>query len=545
MPAHHRSNLVRGGTLVWLVEVEYAGRLHRWASLPLTLDSDDGELTFFGELGDVQFAETMDRLSTSVSAAEVSIELLFPVNLIQAHRRGHHLQGALATVASVVTRGGVPVTAYEGRVVHLAGEVSQPQYGDPERHEGWAAFTIVGSAAEDVARLLSPAARMGPDTWSSTDGAVTDNHGKPYPIIIGAPGQYLDGGELRRHGVSPAYPVEFDSTPGAGVERLLIAGHHVTETTVGIAADDEPMFFASAENTADNLGHAVAVVDITGASAGVREANSYRIAWYIAVGHGLYNNYGPGGLRGFGDVLRWALAQSSIPIDHGAFRAAAFRLNAYKIDTFINDPDAAPWDWLQPILELLPITIRRGPAGLYPILHDTGAATPADAVSITAGPDFRRFGPVQVERDTADLTTEITIEFAPRSGSQDYGRVLHLSGSAQPQLRGERSTAYSRIAASRHGPRRETVSTHTVYDEATAAAILRDLVRERSSVVLTLEYEADPSWGWLPLGGAVALTDAGMFYTDQLGEIAAKRWSGTRWLFSILFLLDSARDNRA
>ena len=82
-------------------------------------------------------------------------------------------------------------------------------------------------------------------------------------------------------------------------------------------------------------------------------------------------------------------------------------------------------------------------------------------------------------------------------------------------------------------------------DDNTAAAILRDLVRERSSVVLTLEYEADPSWGWLPLGGAVALTDAGMFYTDQLGEIAAKRWSGTRWLFSILFLLDSARDNRA
>jgi len=552
--AHPRSDLQRA-YLVWLLEITYAGRIYRWSSEPFSLSSDDADLRFDGDLGGVAFAETADRLTTSIAMSEISLEVVFPVDLAQQHRLGHRLQGALGELSSVVVERGV-LPAYESRVVHLVGEVSQPQYGHPYRDQGWAAFTITGSPTEDTARFLSGTQRISAYTWSDADDEVVANYGQPYPIIIGTPGRYYEGGSQKLTGSTPAYAVEWD---GAflphGADTLLIAGHHVDASQITLFAGEEAAVVLNVTDTTDNLGQPVATVDVSGQTEAIRTANSFLIAWGTAAGMtkaGLTNPYRVGSvlrrggsvLRRGGDVIRWALSHSTLPVDHAAFAAAAPALNQLNFDSYIDDPDVSPWEWVRNLIGLLPISIRRGAGGLYPILHDVGETSPSAAIAITAGADFTRIGPIQVETESADQATEITVEYAPRADG-DFAKTLTAGGAVDIAAGTVTTTAHSRVGHTNLGPRREVLSLPLVYDDATAASILRRRVRERSSVILTVPYEAGPSWGWLTVGQLVALTDADLYYTDQIAEISSKEWDGNRWQFVLLIVEDPARDTRA
>ncbi len=550
MSVHRRSDLI-GASLVWLLEVTYAGRVHRWSTYPVTLSSDDGDISFEGALGEIDFEETVDRLTVNAAISEVTLEVVFPVDVAQLHRNGHRLHGSRAELSTVAVRNGAVLVAYEGRVVHLSGDVAQPQYAAPQRDVGWASFTIVGSATEDVARFIAGSQRVSASTWSDTDDEVVDNYGQPYPIVIGSPGEWYEGSTQRLHGFTPAYVVVWDDTPLGtpnGAETVVIAGHHVKATQVTVYGDGAG-YTATVTNAKDNLDQPVATADITGAAAEIRTASSFLVAWGVNAGAsqpGLTNPYRPGlALRGAGDVLRWALSRSSMPIDHAAFAAAAPALNALKVDTYIDDPEVSPWEWVRQLVEILPVSIRRGSRGLYPILHDTGRASPPQAVAVTEGPDFRRVGPVQVETDFSDLATEVTVEYVPRSSSGEFAQTLTAAGTIKTSDASRTTTAHSRVGHAWVGVRREVLSLSLVFDAATAAAILRRRVRERSSVMLTIPYEADPSWGWLTAGQLVAITDSDLYYTDQIAEVSSKEWLGTHWRFVLLILEDPVRDNRA
>jgi hypothetical protein len=301
-------------------------------------------------------------------------------------------------------------------------------------------------------------------------------------------------------------------------------------------------------NGYDNLGQPVATVDISAESDEFRSASEYWVSWWDPSFQPITqrNPYRVGGvLRGAGDVLRWALSRSSLPVDHAAFGALAPALNALKIDTYINDPDTSPWEWLLQILAYLPVTLRRGSRGIYPILHDTGGGSPLGAVAVTEGPDFRQIGPVQVERDNADITAELSVEYALWANTSAYSRLRYTAGTVKTSDRERTSTTAGRVAHTRHGAqRREVISLPWVYDPATASAILRQQLRERTGQITSTSYDAAPSWGWLTVGQQLSLTSARLHLSAQLVEVVAKSWDGQRWRFGVLQLSDPVRDRR-
>ena len=563
------SQLVGGG-LVWLLEVRLAGVVHRFSTYPLDLDSDDGPISYPGGLPDVEYREALARLETNPGTQSASMEVVFGVDLPALHRRGFPLSSASAELSMMVVRSGAPVLTYEQRRVVLVGGLDNPQIGAPQRPAGWAAFTITGSAFDDTARLLSPRARISKTTlltsWDTANEVVEKNLEKPYPIVIGRPGRYRQAGASAWSVIegTPAYVVDYDTTslPDAA-DILLIAGHHVTASGVSVFAKDiaAPVELVPS-NTYDRIGQPIAIVDIGSQSDEFCNASEYWVAWggtssFSFTGAGLRNPYSSAFLDGAGDVCRWALSHSSIPTDASAWAALAPILNRIKIDTFINDPEVTPWGWLEAnVFPLLPITVRRGPDGLYPVLMDLGT-TPASAMpAIVEGRDVSRIGPMTAEKRPAQIATSVSVEYAPRgSESDDYQRlvlvgdlaVYELSDGSEATDLSTTTTVHSQVGRVTYpGASLETFSAPAVYDDATAHSFARRMVRESSFIGYSVMYSAPASAGWLRVGQSVALTDAGLSMADQPCEIIEMSWSGgSEWTMVLYFAEDPARDDRS
>ena len=551
------SSKLERGRVIWLLEVVLAGVTHRFSSHPVDLSSDDGAVSYPGGLPDIDYRDSMSRTDASIEAQTASMEVVFDVDLALIHRRGFPLSSATAELSMLIVQDGQPAEAYQDRHVVIDGGIDNPIIGHPGQPAGWAAFTISGSAFDDRGLLLQPGQRISGSTllpsWSTSD-EVERNIGKPYPIPIGRPGQYRQSGGVSWSIIEgvPAYVVDYDSTgiPN-GADLLLWAGCHVTASHVTVIAEDVDGAVALVPaNTHDRLNQPISTIDISGQSTEFRNAAKYWIAVgkdaVDITGGGIRNPYGSGALRGAGDVCRWALSRSSMDVDHGAWAALGSVLNGYKIDTYINDPSASPYEWLEAaVLPILPISIRRGTRGLYPVLADLGFAQASTLPSIVEGRDIRRLSGMAAETRSADLVSVVSVEYAPRaSESNDYQRVITI-GHRDPDDATSSATTHARSASTIiTGDRYTTESLATVYDDATAAAFARRLARQASRIGYSIMYSGPASIGWLDVGQLVSLTDSGLSITSQVVEIIEKSWTGAEWVLILYTTHDPARDDR-
>ena len=538
-----RADLVAAAP-VWLLEVTWAGRVFRFSSRPVDLASDDGAVTFEGGLEDPEFSLSLQRLSTSPQGQSVSVEVHFPVDVAKERRHGFDLGAATAELSMVLDKWGTIQQTWEDRFRLMAGRVINPQWGDPTRGSGWAAFTVEEQAYDDASRLMGNAPTVSFDTWTAPH---LDHLGKAYPQIIGSPGAYIDPSDGSAETVrgSPAYIVEYTTIfAGNEADKLVIAGHpvHATAVTV-IDGDDAEETFPIAHEQ-DDQGRLVTTVTVTGASTIDLTDAEFWIAWHS--GGGLASPFQPSAsLRGAGDVCRWALSYSSVPVDHGRWAAAAAFLNRFKIDTYINDIDATPWEWLSDhVLPLLPITIQRGPDGLYPVVMDLAAGV-NDATAVTAGPDFLRVGPVTAEKPRADVVNHYTFDYAKDGSTGDHFRRARLESDHDTTDPQAISNWYVKVSKDRYGELRATDDSDVVFDDATAVSVMEWRSRVEGFIPSTVPYDADTSWGWVTLGQIIAITDDDLFWTDQLATVIEKAWNGVGWSFTLLIDDDLARDSHS
>ena len=587
------SSKLRAAGIAWLLEVDLCGVVYRFSSIPVEVFNDDGSSFYYAgglDAEDLDYAEKLDRLAGEASGQEVSLEVVFPVDMAQAHRRGRLLTASTGDLSIITVQAGEATQTREARVVVVKGDLRQPEWGHPAKPSGWAAFTIAPDTGDDVARILGARQRVGAFTfplgattaqghlWTTDSDVVRDNFGKPYPIILGNPGRWraADDAAWQVTAGSPAYclsywepqdPVVRSTGPPAEqfwTEILLIAGHHVTANYVSIIAKDAiGSYVAQPVNAIDRFGEPIAYVEITGAGPiygdavngyknDIKQATEFWVAWgrdtLSITGAGYHNPFGPSDLRGAGDVIRWALVRSSIAIDHGAWAAVAPFLNAWKIGTYINDPDVSPWAWVQEaLLPLLPLSVRFGPDGLYPILHDTGLQSGEALIELTQGNEVRRTSAVQAQQGPADVVTTITLEYSPRaSGTDDYQRVV-VVGLADLSDTATTETVHSRVGRLAYpGDRFRTESAPVIYDDATAARVARWMMRESSQIGHTVSYLAAPALGHLEIGQMIALTDHELGpMTRQPAEIIGKEWAVTGWRLTLYLIEDPARDDRS
>lgn len=524
-----RSELV-GADLVWLLSLSYAGRTFRWSSYPLEITDADGEVyVFSGELGDVDLVETLDLLTTSPDQLSIPFEVVFPVDVAQLVQQGHDLSAATAEVALHV-----PGNSWEDRRVVLVGDVVQPTYGAENEP---VAFSVEQNLWDDRSLVPMASARVTETTWSSRP---SNSEGLYYPVVFGAPGAYVTAsGSTARTSGSPAIVVEMT---GSDVDTLLIAGHRVSASQVRIYDADGTGEDFSVSHVDDGLNQTVAVVDITSAGTVDRTSEEWWVGWDS--GGAMLSDEQTGVREGAGEVIEWFLRQSSISVDRGRWKSLEGQLNKYTLAGYLDEP-VSPWEFVADhFLPLLPLSILVGPEGLVPVLWRY-SATASDALEhLEVGPGVTRVSPVSYNKLPRDIVNEIRLDYAKRAKTGDSRRSVTIL--AEPSSATEEiSNYYAKISTRRYGTGAKSLNTDVIYDDRTAAQIVKWMLRGEGFSHRQVTYEVGHEYAWLSLGDVITLTDNELFWDTQVALVQAIQWGPVSLDLTLLVLEDILRDNRA
>jgi len=460
---------VVGAEALWLLEVEVSGRPMYYSERRIEVTRDDGVVLVYEE----GLAELTHSVAGSSSPDEtISVQLTTEDDWASIVARFHEIVGSPARLSRWFDG-----QIYESRRLILEGYVSGLSYREQDEPVG----LVIKRRSRSQSRMLpSPGMVVDETTWGPVASAAW---GFAYPIIIGQPGTYSSG-------TLPGAPAFYVDT-----DIVLVAGHTTAATTVTILDTTDltaPIaeVFALADSV-DATGRKTRTADISGA-VGLTSGSGrrYFTAWPAA--GGLISPFTGELLRGAGDVIEWIIRTwTDIRLDHGRHAAVREALNAYKIDTYIDDP-VDPMEWLAGIIDWLPVDQRVGEDGIYYHLRRWGA-TEADAVlviDLDAG-DF------QLESDIAvvgvdQVINEVTVKYAPYAGGElSARRIIGAENSTRPRDEFEPSLVQTdariignhlaRLSQARPwGRRPHEIELHDVWDTTTAIQVGMDALQARA-----------------------------------------------------------------
>jgi len=285
------------------------------------------------------------------------------------------------------------------------------------------------------------------------------------------------------------------------------------------------------------------VADVSGAASLSLTEDDYWVVW--GVDGGL--EWAPSiDLEGGGDLLTYMLRRSSLRIDEGRLASARSVLNRYKFAGYI-DEGVSPYAWLADnLLPLLPVSMRSGPDGLYPIVWDMDA-TAADAVAVlVAGEQVERVGGITYDRTARDVVNELRFDFAQRARTQNYKRSRTLTPKPETADADTFSNIYAEVSYRRYGLRSGSLQSEIVYRQATADAILAWRLRAYGFVHRLVSYVGGVDLAWLSPGDVVDLTDSDLSLTNEVALVQATSLGGDGVVaLRLLIVEDVARMVRA
>ena len=534
------SNQLMGSTPVFCVEFEWGGRVHRYATHDITLQSNGGPLHYLPSIMEFDFLESADLTSINVEANIVSMGLIMDdVDLLERWSQGDTIEGLDAEFFYILMRYDVAQQNFEDRVVLYRGQIQEPQFGDPNQFHQFVSISIEAQPY-DSNRLLM-------DSNKYIDTRFPNRHidtadGKPYPIILGSAGGVIrtTAGTTKNIHALPAYCVHtYDVSNDA---RFMIAGHPITATSAVIQDDNYETDTKTINFDDDGRGNLYAYIELdTSDDVAIpgHSANDESREWwvYMTGGGGLVNPFGDGDLQGGGDICRWALQRSGQIIDDGAWANLAPILNQYNFEGYINDPKISAWSWLNGnILPFLPITVRMGPNGLRPILIQLWALTHVTSMaSITVGDDSNvtQVSSINTIRSTSQLMNQFTLRWAKRGFDQEYTSMVRVTNIKSEDY--DVVSDYSILSVNRYGVKPMAMDSDYIYDRDTAIKVSMDMVRSRCLPINTIEVDVDMELGWLQVGDVLDVTAPKIYLTNHKMIIISKRWIDTRWRWELAF----------
>jgi len=513
-------------TYRWLLSLTIGGREVRLCTGgPVTITGKDGEVyEFVGGLSPTDYERSLDLWNQTPSPRSQSFEIFLEWDLALQVARGVPLYAATGELAQWYEG-----TAWEERRVVLRGNLSEPAYGAL----GEAIFfALTENPVEDRASIPPAGWTVAEGTTFTESGNIGPDPGvvgAVYPLVIGAPGQVKTTGTT-----SSTYSEDTPGTPALLVKRdsaggttltdytILIAGGRVETSSIKIVntSDTSKTFTTSSIlNSTDGLGQPYTYVtpDVSGNIPS--EGDGLYAIWDPADGGGVTNHYGTGGLRGAGDVIRWALAQSTLRVDHSRLGQLK-TLNSFKIDGFINQP-ISPWEWVASnVLPLLPVSVATGPDGLYvaPWLHKQLQKDQA-IVTLEEGRNATRIGNV-VYTSSDSVVNDITLRFGlnASTGSHAVRRTIHGEKwtSSDPDSRPDFWCRRSRAVFDK---RALELTTNVIYDVATAESILAYYARRYTFPQREILYTVPREYDWLRPGDVLLLVDSDLHLSEVIGLV--------------------------
>jgi len=202
----------------------------------------------------------------------------------------------------------------------------------------------------------------------------------------------------------------------------------------------------------------------------------------FATFYGAHSGRQSGPLRTVQDLLIHVLSSSAHPVDWPRLYAALERVPLFDVEGYV-DERVAVWEFVsRELLPLLPLSLRRGPKGLYALVADLGATVDDAIGTIRAGYDADRTSDVQYERRLVDLTGAIEVE-AGSYGGRPLD-VLRVSGSMVQARRAElaqrSSTADRALSAVYQSSGNTATSVQTIKAPWLAPRTVPDLRTDRA-----------------------------------------------------------------
>lgn len=458
----------RGGAGVWLLDLDLGSETLHVGTRPAR------PRVRAAGLERVLYATGLDDLDFRAGSERVGVRVRYP-DMAALRRKVGPLRGRRFRLWRWH-----PDLVLEDAYLALEGVVDAAAHADPDDVEG-----VSLTLARDV-RALSltyPTGDMVVDTatWPDCDDNI---FGEPYPVVLGAPGSPLANGGA---------PVQ--ATPGYLVHAvnhtILVAGHQVAATNVRAwnLTQGTNASSLAVSHVADGRGRVVAVVDGTGAFSGATSparGDELVIGWdRFAWGGGLRGSEGT--IVGVGDLLLWGVRTLSRGTwDLGRMAEYRAALNAFKLDTFWNEP--TNWeDWVQSnVLSEFPIEEVQGPHGRYyrPIVYETDRTRIRAVIATPGSGSGRRVSRVSaVVESGGDIANFVEVLYGGQFGSAAYRRRLFV-GPERGKIPLFSTGIDTRVAAdfrarTSHGyynTRMRTVQIPQTWDSGTAFAVGRYVV---------------------------------------------------------------------
>lgn len=542
---------------VWLLDLDIGGVVYRFATESTTVTRNDGTT--------VQYQAGLGSLALGSAGQgrerNESIEVGSSVDWFEIEARGMSLNRQPAVV-----RFWQDGDVFETARVYLRGTTSNARHGNTGEP---LTFSIRSNLADDAFSFPLPQAVVEDETWPVTVGSaiVERNEGKPYPVVIGVPGHHPRGGAtyVPSKG-APSVWAEYEYSPPTTTGFRVVADGRIHASTVRMydAAGFNTGVDAAITETVDALGRLVSGFD----GGPLAEADVEK-EWWVGFGDnsgyggGRMNPYGPGYLRGAGDVIRWVLEEcTTLDIDLPAIVGAANWLNRWKVDAVINDT-VNMLEWLESeVLAHMPVIRVEGPRGIYyaPLKWD---ATDADVQAHLLPGMVSRTSPVTQYDD--EIRNSLSIQYRPvRDGSQwgsrrvlgaEYGRngyigaTLGLSSlpwnsNTQTDVR-YFADPLCRFSYAQHGAQEWTGTNHSCWDDASIALSLDYMAMRYATPKRFARYTGPfAKLEGIEPGAVVRLTDDEIYASSVIALVVERITTTTVVHLDIVILDDPYKTSR-
>ena len=494
---------------MWLFEVTVGGREFFFAERPVVAVDERGRSRVYQEgLGSIVAGwaseGTPERsIGIELDAASDWSALVAPGRSLERSpgRLLRWIEGAL----------------YETARVFLEGSCEGLQHGDELEP---LSFGLTRASPPDSSPIPPARAAVDASTWPVRSGWSTAASalGAGYPLVIGQPGS----------ATVPASPAPLVETDHASLttDRALVCGGRVDAATVTVfdvtdAGAWESQSLAVATTT-DLAGRTVSYVEVGGEFAVATDSTRrYEVAW--TGGAGLLDPTTGRALRGAGDVLAWLFRTfTRTPFDDAAFAASRSALNAYLVDTFVDQPISA-LELANSIAAMLPVDLRQGPNGVYYGLRRLEVRAEEAVASLSADRrEIERDGPVEVR--SGDLVNEVAVAYAPQGSGSTYTRRVIVTGQDRAdeldtQVRSADDarvlvTYRATLSQREHGLHAIEIELPHVHDDATARQVALDAITAQAFPRRGVRYRGGAELEAIQPDDVVLLTDSALGLAD-------------------------------
>jgi hypothetical protein len=252
-------------------------------------------------------------------------------------------------------------------------------------------------------------------------------------------------------------------------------------------------------------------------------------------------------LTNAGDVIRYLLLRSGVPIDEGRTVAACEQVQDISFNGYIGERADCLEILKNEILPLLPVSLRAGVNGVYPVVWRYWATHKDAVVSLTGDRDIFRQGGVTYEGN--EIANEFLIKWRHDAKDNKLAKTSTLTGDPsvsvggvvidgafREQTNGIGRNIYTVNSFSRYGNRSKTINAKLIGESKDAYRVLAWKSQAQASRHRSLTYQAPFSLAWLEPGNVVSITDSELHFTDQLMLVRSIEWGQESIILDLLMV---------